>query len=187
LSAAAGVALTVLAAALAPSPAGATPGDEWRVWINVKKSITPPLVLDIAGNPPAAASAIAVVSRLTQAPNSSQIIGDEQWRTVDIGGGKIIFRGAGTSNQFALSIAGNSSADGTQVLQYWYQPDNKYQQWTSTSRTQSDGETWTQFKNVGTGKCLAVAGAIDGIAPGDKVIIYSCGSGEDQWWSEYDS
>jgi hypothetical protein len=177
----------MLATMVAPSAANATRGDEWRSWTNVKLSDTPPLVLDIAGNPPAPAGAAAVVSRMWIGSNGQQV-GDQQWRQVFIDHDTFIFRGAGTSNQYALSISNNSATNGTQVVQWWYQANNAYQQWTYTEKTQSDGEVFTQFKNVGTGKCLAVAGAGDGrISPGDKVIIWGCGSGQDQWWSEYDT
>ena len=171
----------VLAVTLNPAAAHATFGDGWYSMVNQKDGN---IFLDVY---PAVGSAV-IVSNF-RSSGAGQPLGRMEWRQVPQSDGTVIFRNAGTSNQFALSIEGNGKSNNTRVLAWWYQPTNKFQKWVVDASWTGGIKRW---RNVGASennvdKCLAVRGAADGVAPGDQVIIWDCGSGEDQQWYYYDS
>lgn len=171
----------VLAVTVNPAGARATFGDGWYSMVSQKDSN---IFLDVY---PAVGSAVIVSNFDSNGPNKP--LGRLEWRQVRQSDGSVIFRNAGTSNQFALSIEGNGKSNNTRVVAWWYQPTNKFQKWVVDRSYATDIERW---RNVGASaenddKCLAIRGAANGVAAGDQVIIWDCGPGEDQQWYYFDS
>ncbi|MEV4643219.1 RICIN domain-containing protein [Actinoplanes sp. NPDC049548] len=90
-------------------------------------------------------------------------------------------RTAGTANQFALSVDGNSSANGAKLVQWWFKFDNMFEQWSIARVVTVNGSTVVQYQNRGTGKCIALQGGSTAPA-GAPLIQFTCGSGPDQLW-----
>jgi hypothetical protein len=174
----------VLIAVSSVSAVRANPNDEWESLENQKLIASGvPAVLAISGTSPAPAGNNVVVWSYSYSPSvPQQLMGDQEWKAVWVDGATaVIWRNAGASAQYAMSIKNNSRSDGAQVVQWYYQPDNAFQKW----RVHNIG-AYHQYENVGApGKCLAIAGAANGtyVARGDKVVIWNCGSaGPDQFW-----
>jgi hypothetical protein len=104
---------------------------------------------------------------------------DQMWDFEMQRDGSYIIRSGYTSHWFALSILNNSSANGTHVIQWWYEPTNAYQKWKLEFVLGQE-----RYRNVATQKCLAVTGGTASNYPnsGAQVIIWSCGTGLDQLW-----
>jgi hypothetical protein len=139
------------------------------------------------GNASAQEMYLTVNGPLQSGPGASMVVeplsgsGNQQWTfwAPAEAGGNYIIRSGGSTNQYALSISGNSSANGTKVVQWNYEPSNKYEQW------HQDDSNGRRYKNIGTNKCLAVAGGTAStVANGAQVIIWDCGSGLDQQWAD---
>ncbi len=177
----AGLLAGVLVAGAGASAAQADPSDRWGTLYNQKASRgNAGRVLSISGGMSAGAGADAIL----YAPSwrtDGRPAGDQEWIKVDAPlsyrGDIFSLRSAGTSNQFALSVKGNSHANGAQLVQWWYDPNNEYQQWKLTNTAPP------QYKNIATGNCLAVEdGGNPSAPPRAKVIMWDCGSGLDQRW-----
>ncbi|GIE96851.1 hypothetical protein Ari01nite_43160 [Paractinoplanes rishiriensis] len=180
----AAVAAGLLAVALTPAGANAKPGDGWFAMVNQKNPGR--YYMDVN---PGVGSVVTVAG--AQSGDGGNLQGRQEWRRVNFSDGTFMFRSAGTSNQFALSLAGNGYDNGTRVVSWWYQEDNPNQYWMQEKYW---GSNIYQYRNLGASAkahvsmCMAVAGAGDGsIQPGDEVIIFRCGSGADQQWYQYDN
>ena len=104
----------------------------------------------------------------------------QEW-TFQVVSDYFFIRSGASTQQWALSVLGNSSANKTPVVQYTYQPTNEYQQW--REERFDDG---FRYRNVATKKCLAAnGGTADRLPNGTGVIIYDCGTGLDQLWHEH--
>ncbi|MFI5492513.1 RICIN domain-containing protein [Actinoplanes sp. NPDC051859] len=112
-------------------------------------------------------------------PRTVPVPQDQQWIMGPNDTGKAI-RNGGTAHQFALSIQGNSHANGARVVQWWHQPNNRYQSW-RTEFAYHNGDFWYKIINNATGKCLAVANGGD-LNAGAAIIQWTCGNGPDQKW-----
>ena len=163
----------VLLVTVNPAPSFAAP--VWEVVKNGKGNRSAqPLYLTVAGSTGAAAGAAVVVN-----PASSSL--NQQWDFEFHSGPYYIIRNRGTSDMKALSVEGNSSANGARIVQWFYQPTNKYEQWKYTGLTGG----YYKYINVGTGNCLAVEGGTASTIPsGSQVILWDCGSGLDQQWND---
>lgn len=95
-------------------------------------------------------------------------------------GSYYIIRSDYTSGGYALSIQNNDSTNGTKVLTWYYQPTNNFEKWKLEWVNNKP-----RYRNVGTQKCLGVTGGTASSVPsGSQVIIWDCGSGPDQQWSD---
>ena len=171
---------TVALAVVSPTAAYAA---TWHELINEKNSDDTgvSVVLSIRGGEGAGAGAEAVVWPRSYDSNGERV-GDQLWRIVNAGDGSAWLRNGGTSNQFALSVKGNNHADGTPLVQWWFDATNQYQRWEITTSTQP---YHYKFRNRATGKCLAVQGGGNpGLAVGARAIIWTCGPGDDQKWAK---
>jgi hypothetical protein len=183
----AAVAATAALVAVTPT-AGQAAANDWGYLQNGKPQFAyGPLVLAIRGGVRAGAGADALVWT-TSTASGGGTVGDQLWRLQPVGvNGEVWIRNAGTSNQYALSVQNNSSSNGTHVIQWWFDATNQYERWQPINLG-SDG--YRQFRNVGAtgsgnGKCLAVAGAGGSsyLEVGAQVVLWDCGSGDDQkWW-----
>jgi hypothetical protein len=155
--------------------------ENWKYsWVNPDGS-TIPRILAVSGSSSAPAGSGTVLWSTSHNSNGT-VVGGQQWKRIPVAGHakRYSFRSAGTSNQFALSINGNAYANGTSVVIWWYAIDNQFEQW-----DQIDNDYGLEhYRNVGTGKCLAVLGS----SPSDlgaKIVIWDCGLGRDQYWNSY--
>ncbi len=166
------------------TPAAAQAAD---TWLTLKVSKEAPnsdsLFMAIRGGVSAGAGADALVWTLSKV--NGRVVGDQQWKLQPVGyAGQVWIRNAGTANQFALSVKGNSAANGTPVVQWWFDATNLYQRWLPIE-VGTNGN-YTQFENVATGKCLAVeGGGAETIPRGARLILWNCTRGLDQQWADY--
>jgi len=164
--AAAAAGLTLVVGIATPSAAAQT----WYDFINGKGDGGFALFLTVSGGLKA------------QATVKTEVAGGSQLWTYQDSGGYVFLRSGNSTQQYALSILDNNHANKTPVVQYTYQPTNDYQKWT---REFVANGGWYRFRNLATGRCLAVLGGTASTLPsGSGVIIYDCGSGQDQVWQE---
>ena len=181
--AAVAVGLMLVGIEATPGAAAGNPYDEWWSLSNLKA--TPDgyaLYLAVYGNMGAPLGTPVVVKRFDGQ-------GNQQWRFERQSDDTVIVRSGGTQAQQALSIEGNSHTNGTRVLQYTYQPSNRYQRWHILEDKRNETTTpskWgiVRLRNVATNKCLGVAGGTaQSLPPLSQAVIWDCSSGADQrWW-----
>nr|WP_296064965.1 RICIN domain-containing protein [uncultured Actinoplanes sp.] len=170
----------LLLAGFETTPSAAEPAAEvrWQYLSNGKG--TPdhqPLYMSVYGNVGAPQGTAIVLKRFDEGPNWQ----NQQWY-FEKWAGYYMIRSAGTSAWQALSLKGNSSANGTSVIQYAYNAANEYQRWVLIWLP--DGGV--KIRNQKTGKCLAVAGGTAPTVPAlSPVITYDCVNGADQIWGSY--
>lgn len=109
------------------------------------------MVLAIAGKS-TANGANVIQWNLSRNPDGSPTQ-DQQWRSPINEEFWYNFRNAGTTDQKALTIKGNTDQPGAEIIQWTYSASNVYQQW--SMQTVSNG--WYRIWNRRTGLCLAVA------------------------------
>jgi hypothetical protein len=176
------VAATVAAVGLNPTVATAAPATD--VTWNKIRNIFSTDVLAIQGGvgTPAGAKVLQ-----WYAPATGAVPQDQQWTIQSAGSSSSywIIRTASTSNWYALTVDGNSTANGAGMIQWWYTTNNYYQQWSQVAAYIGSSFAGYHFVNRSTGKCLGLPGTNGGatVPPsGVQVIQWTCGSGKDQIW-----
>jgi hypothetical protein len=115
--------------------------------------------------------------------SGGQLVGDQQWYIQPVPGNTSYkyIRNAGTANWFALSVQNNDTSNGANVVQWWFDASNPFEQW----QLIPNGDNWWQFRNKAAGKCLAIEGGGNNTIPlGAGLIIWTCGVGSDQEWHD---
>lgn len=169
---------------LASAAVGAAPAHAADVTWNKIRNIFSTDVLAIQGGvgTPAGAKVLQ-----WYAPATGAVPQDQQWTIQPVSSTSPywLIRTASTSNWYALTVDGNSSANGAGMIQWWYTSNNYYQQWSQEAAYIGSQFAGYHFVNRSTGKCLALPGTGGGttVPPsGVQVIQWTCGSGRDQIW-----
>lgn len=165
-------------AASARAAALAAPVPGWFVLLNYKTANV--LAIKSGTDEPAGTPVIQ-----WSPPSGSTVPMDQQWQPAPRPDrSSLAWRNAGTRNQFALSVEGNSLNDGARIVQWWYEQGNDFEHWVGERVGTVEGFPLVRYINVKTGKCLAVAGAGGSTLPGPgaQIVQWTCGNGLDQFW-----